>query len=481
MAAKSFPPVTLDATLYDFLKLDKREGEEMESLCKLKPNSEYKYGTAVPLNDKYIIHSAQVGSGEDLAHLQLENCSHLLMFFAGPMNTIFMGSEGNVDDSSLSKDAVDKNARRSFGVIEESQRPKITTYANIEDFMKNHDGSKIRWAFAMDFTEGLPYIFHPDVTYNLNSKRWLAVSALKSANDRVLDNEIKCSKHISKSLLWYNGGEDCKECQDGIKAEVQRVRDILQRAKLPYVLKLSQSLSAVGTNIVQNEDERAELVDRMTEYLEQFIPRITHENSHLHTTALILSDFIKGPTHALNFHVRKDGSVIFLGACNQLATGESGRQSTALTYADQPELEKKFRKILDQMGMALHHEGYYGPVGCDVMEDPDSGVLFAIDMNVRNALSLLLYLLRGHFVDKRGYKIATIYECTMLTISRDELEQKFEKEFSEARIILLGAARLGEKKQWAYGMIIAGETKEAIDKINDAILEYEATDAQVDG
>ena len=40
---------------------------------------------------------------------------------------------------------------------------------------------------------------------------------------------------------------------------------------------------------------------------------------------------------------------------------------------------------------------------------------------------------------------------------------------------------MGEKKQFAYGMIIAGETKEGIDKINDALLEYEATDANVDG
>lgn len=481
MAPKEFPPVTLDATLYDFLKLDQREGEEIETLCKFKPNSDPQYGTAVPFNNKYIIHSAQVGSGDDLAHLQLENTSHLLMFFAGPMNTIFIGCEGHTDDSSLMQKAVDDNAHRAFSVIHESQRPKIKTFKNVEDYVKNHDGTKIRWGFAIDFTEAMPYIFHPDVTYFLNSKRWLAICPLKSANDRVIENDIKCSKHFTNAFQWYNGGDDCKECQDGIRDEVQRIKHDLQNAKIPFVLKLSQSLSAVGTNIVQNEDERAELVDRMEKYLNDYIPRIKQSNAHLHTTALVLSDFVKGPTHALNFHVRKDGSVIFLGACNQLATGESGRQSTALTYADQPELEKKFRKILDEMGQALHYEGYYGPVGCDVMEDPDSGRLFAIDMNVRNALSLLLYLLKGHFVDKHGFKIATIYECTMLTIDRDTLEEKFEKEFSEARIILLGSARMGEKKQWAYGMIIAGESKEAIDKINDAILEYEATDAQVDG
>lgn len=123
--ASSTPAVTLNTTLYDQLKEDLRDGEEVESLCLIKPNSDKSYGQAVPLSDKYIIHSAQVGDGDDLAHLQLENCSHLLMFFAGRMDVIFLGSEGRSDDPTLSRDEVDRNAKRSFGTIQESQRPII--------------------------------------------------------------------------------------------------------------------------------------------------------------------------------------------------------------------------------------------------------------------------------------------------------------------------------------------------------------------
>ncbi len=195
---KGVPPVTLDTTLYDLLQSDQKDGEDIESMCLLKPNSDPQYGNAVPFNDKYIIHSAQVGSGEDLAHLQLENCSHLLMFFAGPMNVLFMGSEGNTEDPTLSGDAIDKNARRSFGVIQESQQPKITTYDNTEDFIKRYKGPRIRWGFAMDFTEQLPCLLHPDVTYKLNSKRWLADCDLRSANDKIIDCAIKCSNHKTK-------------------------------------------------------------------------------------------------------------------------------------------------------------------------------------------------------------------------------------------------------------------------------------------
>ena len=123
--SNSIPPVVLNTTLYDLLKAELTDGEQVETLCQLKPNSDTQYGTAVPLSNKYIIHSAQVDSADDLAHLQLENCSHLLMFFAGPMNVIFLAAEGETDDPTLSREAVDRNAKKSFGVIQESQRPII--------------------------------------------------------------------------------------------------------------------------------------------------------------------------------------------------------------------------------------------------------------------------------------------------------------------------------------------------------------------
>ena len=332
----------------------------------------------------------------------------------------------------------------------------------------------------MDFAERLPCLFHPELIYKLNSKRWLAVCPLKSANDLVIDCEIKRQAQKADEGHWYYCGPDCRDCATAIEADVDRVRGVLESRPLPYVLKLTQSLSAVGTNIVQNEEERTELVDRMTAYLHEYLPRVTKGNAHLFTTALVLSDFVRGDTMALNFFVRQDGSVVFLGACHQLATGESGRQATAITYSDQGRLEKKYRVMVDRIGKVLHDEGYYGAVGADIMENPDNGTQFAIDLNVRSPLSLVLYLLRSHFT-KRGLGMSLIYECVMLTISREELESRFSKDFEEARIVLLGSARMGEKEQWAYGMVVAGENKEEIDKLSDRILEYEAAEAQVDG
>ena len=181
---------------------------------------------------------------------------------------------------------------------------------------------------------------------------------------------------------------------------------------------------------------------------------------------------------ALNAFVKRDGSVIFLGACHQQATGESGRQATAITFADQEKLQKKYQPTLDNIGKALHSEGYYGPVGADIMENPDDGTLFVIDANVRSPLSFVLYLLRGHFNRERGYAMSLVYECIMLKIDRDELERRFEQEFQEAKIILLGSTRLGKKEQWAFGVIVAGAGQDEIDALSDRILEFEIEGGQ---
>ena len=89
-ARANFPPVTLDKTLHDFLLEELGEGEQMETHCSFKPHSEPAFGEAVPISRKYLIHSAQVGHSEDLAHLNLEVASFLLQFFAGPMKVAFI-------------------------------------------------------------------------------------------------------------------------------------------------------------------------------------------------------------------------------------------------------------------------------------------------------------------------------------------------------------------------------------------------------
>jgi hypothetical protein len=156
------------------------------------------------------------------------------------------------------------------------------TYANEEDCIKNFSGQKIRFGFAMDFAEKVPYLLHPEHIYKLNSKRWLAICELKSANDRVLDCMIACPNHRNKDDLWFYGGESCKECKGGIEEEIQRIRRVLESRLPPYVLKLTQSLSAVGTELVKGPEEQDEVSEKIEGYLRSYLPRITKDNAHLY-------------------------------------------------------------------------------------------------------------------------------------------------------------------------------------------------------
>lgn len=98
---------------------------------------------------------------------------------------------------------------------------------------------------------------------------------------------------------------------------------------------------------------------------------------------------------------------------------------------------------------------------------------YVIDLNVRTPTSLVLYLL-GEHCRSRGFGVNVVYECLLLTLSRDGLEKEFEKEFREGRVIVLGTTRLGEKELWAYPVVLCGEDAEAVQKLGENLVGYEA-------
>lgn len=311
--------------------------------------------------------------------------------------------------------------------------------------------------------------------FEINSKRWLAVCGLRNANDKIIDCQCLCESHTTEAGDWYYGQSDCTACNETVSGEIARVLKVLEETPVPYVLKLTQSLGSVGTHIVKDEEDRKKTIEYMsTDNLPAYLPRISEHNAHIWPTALVVSEFIKGDTMALNFFIKKDGSPIFVCACQQLTTrtSDSGRQSTGIIFAEQEEMEKKYYDTLCEIGKVLRNEGYFGQVGADIMEDPDTGTQYVIDLNVRTPTSYTLGLIKGH-CKKRGFGVGIIYECVILKVSREDLEEKFHKEFEEGRIILLGCTRLGTKDAWAYPTILVGEEKEDIDKLSARIMKLE--------
>lgn len=106
--------------------------------------------------------------------------------------------------------------------------------------------------------------------------------------------------------------------------------------------------------------------------------------------------------------------------------------------------------------------------------ETEDGTQYVIDLNVRSATSLILALLRGH-CEKRGFGACLVYECLLLKVLREYLEDSLTKEIEEGRIIFLGTTRMGQKQMWAYPVVLAGEGQEAVRALSKRILKYEAT------
>lgn len=117
----NFPEIVLDTTLAELLA-EEPDYNVRESLCNMKPCADPSHKT-VPVNKKYLITSTNVADSNDLAHLQMENVSYLLSFWAGKMEVPLVACEGCTDDDTLTRDAIDANARKSFSILTERQRP----------------------------------------------------------------------------------------------------------------------------------------------------------------------------------------------------------------------------------------------------------------------------------------------------------------------------------------------------------------------
>lgn len=120
-AGSRFPEIILDTTLAELLA-EEPDWNVEEALCNIKPCADPRHKT-IPLNKKYLITSTAINDENDLAHLQLENVSYLLSFWAGHMEVPMIACEGLSNDDTLTKEVIDENARTGFSVLNEEQRP----------------------------------------------------------------------------------------------------------------------------------------------------------------------------------------------------------------------------------------------------------------------------------------------------------------------------------------------------------------------
>lgn len=86
---------------------------------------------------------------------------------------------------------------------------------------------------------------------------------------------------------------------------------------------------------------------------------------------------------------------MFISYAKQFIDEESIYRGSILAYERQDEHEPRSRGIIDQLAAYVNEQGFYGPVGADVMTDTSEGKHYVVDMNVRLTGDCMMGPLKG--------------------------------------------------------------------------------------
>ena len=255
--------------------------------------------------------------------------------------------------------------------------------------------------------------------YHLNSKEALATSGIPTPPSKILKLDglaaeaanccSACQSNDEPLFLPSNcAGPRRQWLQSQIDRVVQEIRD---NHPAPFALKTQQTFGGGGTLLVKSEEDKQSLLDQLSSHLlPKLYASVTPSNVHLNPATLVISELIEDQISniGLAMFVPPSGEPIFIGVTEQKLA--DGRQWTgsAISYSDQPALEKKVSPIMHQIAAYVHGHGYHGPVGADILESHNSTTsnadsappLLVVDLNVRLPASLHLGLLRSHFTSQ---------------------------------------------------------------------------------
>ncbi len=218
-------------------------------------------------------------------------------------------------------------------------------------------------------------------------------------------------------------------------------------SEYPYVVKTTHGLSGEGTYLIKHRDDLYYCFQEVGSYIRIKL-----------LDAIVVMDFVHNTAmnYCVQFYVNKAGETTLLGATNQLVT-ERGEYLGGLIHYKETDMTKFF-PIITHVSEFVHHYGYFGVVGVDVLEDGD-GELHMIDANIRVNGSTPLCLQRNTLLalGKEVAKFSTDYRMegtldAVMTTLKPELDQK--------DFIILSALEYHAKNTfWTdiYG-IVTGET-----------------------
>ncbi|MDG2616716.1 carbamoylphosphate synthase large subunit [Thermoleptolyngbya sichuanensis XZ-Cy5] len=236
------------------------------------------------------------------------------------------------------------------------------------------------------------------------------------------------------------------------------LEDVPLPAEFPYLIKTTHGLSGEGTYIIQNSSDLDYCLREIRKYREINLLR-----------SIVVSDFVKNAVqnYCMQFYVSKTGAVELIGVTGQLVTEEGGYLGGLIDYQNTP--VERFAPHILAIARYAHQQGYFGIIGCDVLEDND-GQLHAIDANFRVNGSTPLCLQRQPLL-KEGKAIAKYSTDYRMDGTLDSILVELRPELARKDFLILSAlekVKYGKIYTELYG-IVAGETLEEMQQIEQKL------------
>uniref|UniRef100_B8HK07 ATP-grasp domain-containing protein n=1 Tax=Cyanothece sp. (strain PCC 7425 / ATCC 29141) TaxID=395961 RepID=B8HK07_CYAP4 len=236
-----------------------------------------------------------------------------------------------------------------------------------------------------------------------------------------------------------------------------RLEQIQFPQQFPYLVKTSHGLSGEGTYILRRPADLEYCLAELNKY----------RQIHLLQT-IIISEFVQHEVqnYCVQFYVNKQGDITLIGVTQQLVDSAGNYLGGWTDYSDDL---SQFTDLIATIGRYAHQQGFFGVIGCDILEDRE-GQLYAIDANFRINGSTPLCLQR-HRLLKLGKVVAKYSSDYRMEGSLDAVLVTLKPELDRQDFLILSAlekAKFGKIYTEIYG-IVTGESISELQQIEQKL------------
>ncbi len=204
---------------------------------------------------------------------------------------------------------------------------------------------------------------------------------------------------------------------------------VLERVVPPCVAKLSHGYAGLGNFFIRNafdESMMREQVDRQWS-----------------NATIVVSELIENIVSdtGLQFYLRKDGSVVWLGLTQQRFNQKSRWCGGVFSATEQGEGPERYKSMIEATASFLHEHDYFGLVGIDVLTDAN-GQQFLVDANPR-LTGVSPFLMASRTFATEGATEGIYLASQNFAGSMDELFEAAEA-VTDAKLLVLSACEDAE-------------------------------------